>query len=72
MYSDQVVGVVGGGVTIGNSSLSHQELLIGTGNGAVPASEIVDAVRFLAYLIKNHPEIRDLHIAFKAKEKVSK
>jgi len=61
-----------GGVTIGNSSLSHQGLLIGSGKDQVPVSEVVDAVRFLAYLIKNHPEIRDLHIAFKAKEKVSK
>ena len=61
-----------GGVTIGNSSLSHQGLLIGSGKDQVPVSEVVDAVRFLAYLIKTHPEIRDLHIVFKAKEKVSK
>jgi hypothetical protein len=59
-----------GGVTIGNSSVSHQGLLIGTNNDAIPVSEVVDAVRFLAYLIKNHPEIKDAYTAFTAKERI--
>jgi len=68
-----VFGSGGGGsgvVTVGTPSVSHQDLLIGTGNGAVPASEVVDAVRFLAYLIKNHPEIKDAYTAFTAKERI--
>lgn len=59
-----------GGVTLGNSSISHQGLVIGSGKDQVPVSEVADAVRFLAYLIKNHPEIKDAYTAFTAKERI--
>jgi hypothetical protein len=59
-----------GGVTISASSISHQGLVIGSGKDQVPVSEVADAVRFLAYLIKNHPEIKDAYTAFTAKERI--
>ena len=59
-----------GGVTMSGSNINHHELFIGTGKDKVPISEVADAVRFLAYLIKNHPEIKDAYTAFTAKERI--
>ena len=61
-----------GSVTVGKSNISHDSLVLGTGEDHIAITEVIDAVRFLTYLIKNHPEIKDAYTAFTAKERILK
>ena len=58
--------------TTGNFSVGHDSLILSNGEDHIPIAEVIDAVRFLAYLIKNHPEIKDAYTAFTAKERILK
>ena len=58
--------------TTGNFSVSHESIFLGTGKDQIPIADIVDAVRFLSYLVNNHPEIKDAYTAFTAKQRILK